>query len=94
LGQWQHQKCQKHSVTIDEIESVFLGQVMVFPDETHSQNETRYHAVGKTNAGRFVFLVFTLREAEQAIKIRPISARYMHTKEVEYYEKTIADTKE
>jgi uncharacterized DUF497 family protein len=86
-------KCQKHSVTIEEIESVFHGEIRVFPDKSHSQTENRYHAIGKTGAGRFVFLVFTLREADRSVKIRPISARYMHTKEVDYYEKAVADTK-
>ncbi|GLQ54201.1 hypothetical protein GCM10010862_14600 [Devosia nitrariae] len=37
--------------------------------------------------GRYVFIAFTIREIEGAKHIRPISARYMHRKEIERYEK-------
>jgi uncharacterized protein len=60
---------------------------MISPDVAHSQHESRYRAVGKTPSGRYVFTVFTLRNQ----KIRPVSARYMHGKEIQNYEK---DTKE
>lgn len=43
-------------------------------------------AIGKTEAGRYVFLVFMLRESDGVVKLRPISARYMHQKEVQHYE--------
>jgi len=43
-------------------------------------------AIGQTGAGRFVFLVFTLREHDGKTYLRPISARYMHRKEIEHYE--------
>jgi len=33
-----------------------------------------------------VLIVFTLREKADDTFIRPISARYMHRKEIEYYE--------
>ena len=44
----------------------------------------------KTRAGRFSFVVFTLRVADDQFKLRPISARYMHKKEIAKYEKEIA----
>jgi hypothetical protein len=34
-----------------------------------------------------VFIVFTLRRKGEEALIRPISARYMHKKEIEAYEK-------
>ena len=40
--------------------------------------------------GRGVFTVFTLRRHGEETFIRPVSARYMHRKEVEYYEKEIS----
>lgn len=43
-------------------------------------------AIGKTAAGRYVFLVFMPREVNGRTKLRPISARYMHQKEIDYYE--------
>jgi uncharacterized DUF497 family protein len=43
-------------------------------------------AIGKTAAGRYVFVVFMLREIAGSTKLRPISARYMHQKEIIHYE--------
>lgn len=43
-------------------------------------------AIGRTQSGRYVFLVFMLRRAHDGTLIRPISARYMHSKEIAYYE--------
>lgn len=79
-------KCQKHGVTIEEIESVFAGTPAIGPDAAHSDAEARFLAIGKTRSGRHVFLAFTWREREGANFIRPISARYMHAKEVQHYE--------
>jgi hypothetical protein len=53
--------------------------------------EERLRAVGKTSQDRYVFLVFTIREREGERLIRPISARYMHGKEVAHYEKEDPD---
>lgn len=36
-----------------------------------------------------MFLVFTIRERHGERFIRPISARYMHQKEIEHYEREI-----
>jgi len=63
------------------------GPLAVRPDPAHSQAEERFQAIGKAAAGRSVFLIFTIRERDGARLIRPISARYMHTKEIEHYEK-------
>lgn len=43
-------------------------------------------AIGKSAAGRYVFVVFMLREIDGQMKLRPISARYMHEKEIAHYE--------
>jgi uncharacterized DUF497 family protein len=80
-------KCGKHGLTLAEIESVFHGTVMVLPDEDHSEAEQRFKAIGRTSAGRYVFIVYTLRRRGGQFLIRPISARYMHRKEVAHYEK-------
>ncbi|RJF70695.1 BrnT family toxin [Rhodopseudomonas palustris] len=92
---WDHgnrAKCEKHGVTRGEIESLFRGPVSVFPDPVHSQTEQRFKAIGRSEAGRMVFLIFTLRRDSGETLIRPISARYMHRKEVAYYEKEAART--
>lgn len=46
-------------------------------------------AIGKTGAGRYVFLVFMLRNIDDQPRLRPSSARYMHQKEVEHHEHQI-----
>jgi uncharacterized protein len=83
-------KCQKHGVSLAAVESLFRGPVAVFPDPDHSETEERFKAIGRTDDGRGVLIVFTLRRQEGDTFIRPVSARYMHGKEVEYYEKEIA----
>ena len=63
---------------------------LIVRDVQNSLTEDRYIAIGKTREGRFSFLVFTLRVADDQLKLRPISARYMHKKEIAKYEKEIA----
>ena len=85
-------KCQKHGVSVAALESAFHRTMTVFPDPAHSQDEERFIAIGKTDEGRSIFVAFTLRTHRGETFIRPISARYMHRKEVEHYEKAIAET--
>ena len=59
---------------------------MILPGEVQPLTETRVGAIGKTAAGRHIFLVFTIREKKGGRYVRPISARYMHKKEVQHYE--------
>ncbi|SRR6266849_1590684 len=85
------EKCQKHGLSIAAIESVFSQPVVVLPDKENSQGEQRFRAIGTAPNGRQVFVVFTLRKRGDGVLIRPISARYMHKKEVESYEKSYPD---
>jgi uncharacterized DUF497 family protein len=87
-------KCRKHGVSEQEITDIFRGDVAIFPDLTHSTHEQRFHAVGRNPQGRHVFLVFTLRQQGGSTLIRPISARYMHQKELRRYEKDISHPEE
>lgn len=77
-------KCGKHGVSREEIEEVLSGTPAVMADPF--PGEPRMRAIGQTAAGRYVFLVFMLREIDGLTLLRPISARYMHLKEVEHYE--------
>jgi hypothetical protein len=87
------EKCRKHGVTITEIEESFQSPVTILGDVTHSSpGEIRYLAVGVTAQGRYVFTAFTIRQRDGATLVRPISARFMHRKEVAYYEKEAAKT--
>ena len=47
--------------------------------------------MGRTDKGRGVFIVFRLRRNGDELLIRPISARYMHKKEIDAYEKENPD---
>ncbi len=85
-------KCRKHGVSVAAIESLFQRPIAVFPDPAHSRGETRFKAIGKTDKGRSVVVVFTLRKRGGETFIRPISARYMHMKEIKYYEEEAAKT--
>jgi uncharacterized DUF497 family protein len=80
-------KCQKHGVSAADIEALFSSPLLIIPDAAHSTTETRIRAFGKTSAGRMIFLVFTVRRKGGLRLVRPISARYMHAKEVAAYEK-------
>ena len=83
-------KCLGHGVTTADIEDLFARQVLVAPDPAHSGAEERFKAIGRTAGRRPVFLVFTMRRRGDRVLIRPISARFMHAKEVESYEAALA----
>jgi len=84
-------KCQKHGVSIAEIEGVFNRPVVVLPDKENPQGEQRFRAIGAAFESRKIFVVFTLRNRGDGVLIRPISARYMHKGEVASYEKNYPD---
>ncbi|KGF70801.1 hypothetical protein LL06_03360 [Hoeflea sp. BAL378] len=82
LGNWP--KCGRHGVSKTEIEHVLRTMVLRIPDP--DPRESRYRTAGQAPSGRHVFVVFTYREVKGETFIRPISARYMHAKEVAAYE--------
>jgi hypothetical protein len=84
-------KCRQHDVSPAEVEVLFDRPVLIVPDEGHSQSEERLRAIGTTVQGRSIFLVFTIRERDGKRFIRPITARYMHRKEVASYEEENPD---
>jgi uncharacterized DUF497 family protein len=87
-GNWP--KCAKHGVSMQEIEEVFEGTPAVMHDP--SPDEPRMRAIGKSKAGRYLFVVFMLRMIDGKTLIRPISARYMHKKEINHYESSQTQT--
>jgi uncharacterized DUF497 family protein len=73
----------KHGVLASECEEVFFNlPLLLQPDPSHSQKETRYYVLGQTIIGRRLFIAFTIR----GDKIRVISARDMSKKERSIYE--------
>lgn len=86
-------KCRKHGLDPLEIEEFFKQEnLYITPDYKHSEKETRYLAAGRSKKGRHMFVVFTLREDNGDLLIRPISARYMHKKEAKKYEEENTET--
>ena len=78
-------KNEKHGVSMAQVEQVFFNApLLLLRDAKHSQQEPRYHALGRSDEGRLLHLTFTLRGA--ACLIRVISARDMHRKERAFYE--------
>ncbi|PIZ48178.1 hypothetical protein CO180_04315 [candidate division WWE3 bacterium CG_4_9_14_3_um_filter_41_6] len=75
---------EKHGVHFLESEQVFFNQpLLVSVDNEHSNNESRFFALGKTDKARYLFVVFTIRKK----LIWVISARDMSKKERRIYEK-------
>lgn len=84
-------KCQSHGLSIEQIEALFLGSPLVIDDVGHSSEEVRLKAVNRLDDGRTALVVFTLRRRQGRLLARPISARYMHAKEIARYEQAVAD---
>lgn len=84
-------KCEKRGLSTSVIESLFTRPLAILPDAAHSQRERRFRAIGRTDKGRGVFIVFTLRRKGDQLLIRPISALDMHKKEIDAYEKENPD---
>lgn len=71
-----------HGVSDGECEQVFFNQPLVAaPDTAHSEMEDRILVLGKTDSGRKLFVVCTVR----GDRIRVISARDMTKPEREAY---------
>ena len=71
-----YKNVDKHKVDQAESEQVFFNQLLfVLSDPKHSQNEARFHALGKTDDNRLLHITFTLRIRAAEKLIRIISAR-------------------
>jgi len=78
----------KHDVSQLEAEQVFLDpKLLVFIDAKHSQDETRYHAYGRTIAGRLLQVSFTMRRNARLVRV--ISTRSMSRRERSRYEQEV-----
>jgi uncharacterized DUF497 family protein len=76
---------ERHRVSVPECEEVFFNAPLVVQEDLrHSQREPRFYCLGRTDAGRSLFVVFTIR----GILIRVISARDMSRKEREVYRRS------
>jgi uncharacterized protein len=86
-GNWP--KCGKHGVSKEEIEAVFArSDTAIFRDRSHSGDEDRYLAIAIGAEPREGILIgFTERIRGDFRLVRPLTARYMHAKEVRRYER-------
>jgi uncharacterized DUF497 family protein len=74
----------KHQVSQAEAEQAFFNEpLLITPDPKHSQDEARYHALGRTDRGHRLHVIFTLRMGDTLIRV--ISARNMNRKERRFY---------
>ncbi len=74
-----------HQVTRQESEQVFFNRPLVVDDDVlHSDSEARFYALGRTDADRLLFVVYTLRG--EPPRLRVISARDMEPSERREYE--------
>lgn len=81
----QTKNWDKHQVTTIECEEIFFNLPLLLADDAkHAQDEKRHFVLGQTNAGRRLFISFTIRKK----KIRVISACDMSRKERQAYAKT------
>ena len=75
----------KHNVSQREAEEIFVDpRLLIFVDEKHRGEESRYHAYGCTVAGRLLQTSFTMRR--NATLVRVISVRPMSRRERARYE--------
>ena len=86
--QWDEGNSEKnwlaHKVSRAECEQVFFNRLLVAPgNDTPAGWERRYYLLGQTDAGRRLFVVFTIR----GDLARVISARDMSRRERRIYER-------
>ncbi len=72
----------KHEVSPAECEQTFFNRPLIIQDDiSHSKNEKRFYALGRSNSKRNLFIALTVR----AKRIRVISASDMSRREKEVY---------
>ena len=78
----QDKNWEKHGVTDAECEEIFFNDPLVAgADPKQSKRERRYYALGQTDAGRPLFVAFTIRKNLICV----ISGRDMTEKELRKY---------
>jgi uncharacterized protein len=88
--EWDENKAEsnvwKHGITFEEAVTVFADPYLLFAEDSqHSDGEEREWAMGATENGAIVVVVFTMRDKQ----IRIISARIATKRESQGYESGI-----
>lgn len=77
----------KHHVSVDEAEEILYNSPQVrFWEKGKRKNENIYVALGRTNAGRYLAVLFIYKPTTKEVMI--LSARDMAQKEKKLYVKT------
>lgn len=75
----------KHGITQDEVEDIFYNQPRFrFVEKGHRKDEDVYAALGQTDSGRYVIVIFIYKYKDIALIL---SARDMDKKERRLYER-------
>ena len=75
----------KHNITQDEVEEVFFNRPQFrFVEKGHTKDEDVYSALGQTDSGRYVIVIFIYKHKNLALIL---SARDLDKKERKRYEK-------
>lgn len=75
----------KHKVTTDEVEEVFDNKPKIrFMEKGDVKDEDVYAALGQTEGGRYLFVMFIYKKSHEALIL---TARDMHRKERRLYER-------
>lgn len=87
--EWHNTKAgtnkRKHGVSFDEAATVFADTLAhVFPDQDHSNDETRFLIIGMSGSGR----VLVVSHTDRVENTRIISAREATRKERVFYEES------
>lgn len=81
VGNLEHIK--KHNISKEECEEIFVNRPLILtPDTGHSNVEERIRALGRTNKGKLLVLIFTIR----GNKVRIITARAQNRREKTEYQ--------
>jgi uncharacterized protein len=80
----------RHGISFGECEQIFFNvPLQVSWDESHSHLEIRRFALGKTDSGKILVVIFTVRKE----KTRVVTARVASRRERRIYEKTQKNSK-
>jgi len=83
VGKFVQKIWQKHGITVEEVEDALLSNPLFRRiRKGRVKGEDIYFAYGRTNAGRYLFIVFVWKR-EDAVMV--ISARIMTQRERRYY---------
>jgi uncharacterized protein len=83
LDQIVDKLASKHSIEIYEVEEVLSGKPKFrFVEKGERENENVYFALGQTEAGRYLIVIFIYKQTKEALVL---SARDMADKERRLY---------